>query len=83
MKSKRTDALASSIADDGTRAQPSRGTALELPMAGRSPNSDEATLFRTGEFQERRAARLQAASDLPLSGATEFTDLPFSGATEF
>ena len=62
MKSKRTDALASSIADDGTRAQPSRGTALELPMAGRSPNSDEAALFRTGEFQERRAARLQAAS---------------------
>ena len=61
-KSKRTDALASSIADDGTRAQPSRGTALELPMAGRSPNSDEAALFRTGEFQERRAARLQAAS---------------------
>jgi hypothetical protein len=35
---------------------------LELPLAGRSPNSDEATLFRTGEFQERRAARLQAAS---------------------
>ena len=31
-------------------------------MAGRSPNSDEAALFRTGEFQERRAARLQAAS---------------------
>ena len=61
-KSKRTDALASSIADDGTRAQPSRGTASELPMAGRSPNSGDAALFRTGKFQERRAARLQAAS---------------------
>ena len=61
-KSKRNDALASSIADDGTRAQPSRGAASELPMVGRSPNLDEAALFRTGKFQERRAARLQAAS---------------------
>jgi hypothetical protein len=56
-KSKRNDALARSIADGGTQAQPSRGAASERPVAGRNPNPDESALFRTEEFQARRAAR--------------------------
>ena len=66
-KSKRTDALARSIADGGTRAQPSRGAASELPVAGRSPNPDESALFRTEEFQARRAARQQPAAAQPAA----------------
>jgi hypothetical protein len=66
-KSKRNDALARSIADGGTRAQPSRGAASELPVAGRSPNPDESALFRTEEFQARRAARQQPAAAQPAA----------------
>ena len=66
-KTKRNDALVHSIADGGTRAQPSRGAASELPVAGRSPNPDEPALFRTEEFQARRAARQQPAAAQPAA----------------
>ena len=66
-KTKRNDALVHSIADGGTRAQPSRGAASELPVAGRSPNPDESALFRTEEFQARRAARQQPAAAQPAA----------------
>ena len=70
-KTKRNDALVYSIADGGTRAQPSRGAASELPVAGRSPNPDESALFRTEEFQARRAARQQPAAAQPAAAGPQ------------
>ena len=67
-KTKRNDAFVHSIADGGTRAQPSRGAASELPVAGRSPNPYESALFRTvEEFLVRRAARRQPAAAQPAA----------------